>query len=667
MTTLLDVVAAKLQVDAHRWPDRHGNYHADCPYCHKPAKKGQTHFCISAKGLCYCQVCQQGTTLHALAEHLGIAATSTNGARPETTYDYYDAAGVLAYQVVRYYRGANKHFFQRRPNGADGWVNNLQGVDRVLYRLPELTQARERGETIYIAEGEKDVEMLRVRGLAATTNVAGAGKWQDIYSEALRGADVVILPDNDSAGQQHAQQVRQSLQGIAKSVKVVRLPNLPDKGDVSDWLAQGHTVEELRALVAKPVELVVDWHKQGISAADLQKTTFPPLKWIIDGILPEGATLLAGKPKSKKSWMGLAAGVAVAMGGKVLSYYDVSKGTVLYLDLESNQRRMKSRLGALLGSIRWPPNLHIFTKWERGETGIARLDAWMEVHPDTLLIVIDILQNFRPIRDPKANPYDQDYEAVKMINEFAERHRISVIIIHHTRKAKADDVFDEISGTTGLSGGVASMWVLGRSPDNTGENILAIRGRDISDDDPMALRWDGYTCQFIRVASGQEVSSGAARRAILEVMDEETEYQLKEIAAATGKSVSATSNLMRRLMDDNLVQRVGNGRYARIPQQIPYQRESSVSGEDGVSGESSVSLQEGDDFHFHILSEGDVKVDQSLSEQPNEDFHDFHADSIPPATMLPNGVPSDYVPGPTGASLIESIRKAKKEREEQSE
>jgi predicted transcriptional regulator len=389
--------------------------------------------------------------------------------------------------------------------------------------------------------------------------------------------------------------------------------------------AQSAIVNDM-ARNGKEVEYLVDLRQYGISAAELQKKDFPALKWIIDGILPEGATLFAGKPKSRKSWLGLAAGVAVASNGKVLGYYDVNGGTVLYLDLESNQRRMKSRLNALIGSSRWPDRLHIYTRWERGEQGVAHLDAWMAAHPDTMLIVIDILQNFRPPRDPKGNPYDQDYEAVKIINEFAERHRIAVLIIHHTRKAKADDVFDEISGTTGLSGGVASMWVLGRTPDNTSESILAVRGRDISDDDPMALKWDNYTCQFVRVASGQEVSSGAARRAILDVMDEEQEYQLKEIAAAVQKSVSAVSNQMRRLMDDNLVQRVGNGRYAKIPQPIAYSSESRESRESDESGISSVSLK-GDDFHFHISTDPPMKVIRSLPEQSNGDFHDFHDDS----------------------------------------
>jgi hypothetical protein len=138
--TLLDEVATRLQTDPGRWPDKRGNYHADCPYCAKPAKKGQTHFCISADGLCYCQVCQKGTTLTALAEHLGVKP-ERNGQAPQTVYAYYDADGELAYEVVRYYKNGAKSFFQRHPDGNGAMVNGMAGVERVLYRLPELTQA----------------------------------------------------------------------------------------------------------------------------------------------------------------------------------------------------------------------------------------------------------------------------------------------------------------------------------------------------------------------------------------------------------------------------------------------------------------------------------------------------------------------------------------------
>src|SRR5262249_704766 len=103
------------------------------------------------------------------------------------TYDYLDEAGEHLFQVVRY---EPKDFRQRRPDGRGGYINNLKDTRRVPYRLPELVKAVAAGETIYIPEGEKDVDNLRAIGLVATTNPGGIKKWRDEYSEHLRGADV---------------------------------------------------------------------------------------------------------------------------------------------------------------------------------------------------------------------------------------------------------------------------------------------------------------------------------------------------------------------------------------------------------------------------------------------------------------------------------------------
>ncbi len=167
------------------------------------------------------------------------------------TYGYKDADGRLLFQVCR---TVDKRFFQRRPDGKGGWINGLGDVKPVLYRLPEVLQAVKQGETIFIPEGEKDVDNLARLGLAATCNPMGAGKWRDHYSEHLRGTKVVILPDNDEPGRKHAQQVAKSLHGKAKSIKILELPGLPPKGDVSDWLAAGGTKEELLRLAQEAPE-----------------------------------------------------------------------------------------------------------------------------------------------------------------------------------------------------------------------------------------------------------------------------------------------------------------------------------------------------------------------------------------------------------------------------
>jgi hypothetical protein len=167
------------------------------------------------------------------------------------TYDYTDEDGALQFQVVRY---KPKEFRQRRPLENGQWAWNLDGVRRVLYRLPELIEAVAAGHIILIPEGEKDCDNVRSLGFAATNCAGGAKKWRDDYNEHLRNADVVLLPDHDESGREHAEHVAASLHGIAKRVRVLDLaqvwPECPKKGDVTNWIEDGDgTREKLTTLI----------------------------------------------------------------------------------------------------------------------------------------------------------------------------------------------------------------------------------------------------------------------------------------------------------------------------------------------------------------------------------------------------------------------------------
>lgn len=165
---------------------------------------------------------------------IGAASRQRGSERKEVCgYEYHDETGKVLFQVVRY---EPKDFCQRRPDGKGGWIWNLKGVRRVLYRLHTLAGASK----VWLCEGEKDADNLAVLGFTATTNPHGAGNWRSEYSETLRGKDILIVPDNDAPGRDHAEQVAGALQGIAGSVKLVALPEVenghPVK-DVSDFIA----------------------------------------------------------------------------------------------------------------------------------------------------------------------------------------------------------------------------------------------------------------------------------------------------------------------------------------------------------------------------------------------------------------------------------------------
>jgi 5S rRNA maturation endonuclease (ribonuclease M5) len=198
-----------------------------------------------AKQVWYCNDCKVGGSVidwEAREKHLSSAEAirelggGRNSEKPRKefvcAYDYTDESGKQLFQAVRYKvpPPKNKTFYQRHEGDRGGWVWNMKGVRRVLYRLPEVIAA----ERVIVVEGEKDADKLTELGFVATTNVGGAGKWRRAYSEMLRGKDVIIIGDNDDPGRAHVKQLITELSGIARSLKHAPVP---DKfKDVSDFI-----------------------------------------------------------------------------------------------------------------------------------------------------------------------------------------------------------------------------------------------------------------------------------------------------------------------------------------------------------------------------------------------------------------------------------------------
>lgn len=200
--------------------------------------------------------CHAGCALDNVLAALGLNRrslfpdVSTNGngnLDVVATYNYVAEGGSLLYQVVRL---VPKSFRLRRPDGRGGWIWKLDGIERVPYGLPELHGTIVAGCVVYVVEGEKDADRLQSLGLVATCNAGGAGKWPASWgARYFAGANVVVVPDNDEPGHRHAEAVAASLKGHAAEVRVVELPGLLEKGDVSDWLNAGGMVEKFLELV----------------------------------------------------------------------------------------------------------------------------------------------------------------------------------------------------------------------------------------------------------------------------------------------------------------------------------------------------------------------------------------------------------------------------------
>lgn len=173
--------------------------------------------------------------------------------RTVAAYYYQDENGSPLFRVVRQ---DPKAFYQQRPDGNGGWISDMKGVHLVPYRLPEIMQSSE----VIIVEGEKDCEALAALGFCnVTTNPMGAGKWRKEYSQFLKGKVVYLIPDNDEPGREHMRGVWRALVGAAKSIRLVTLTGLRDKGDISDFIAsckdKDEATEKISSLLAEAKEL----------------------------------------------------------------------------------------------------------------------------------------------------------------------------------------------------------------------------------------------------------------------------------------------------------------------------------------------------------------------------------------------------------------------------
>ncbi len=200
-------------------------------------------FLIKNQGITFYEAVKQ------VADRAGIEIGSNGSGNSNTlepTYDYVDESGTLQYQSCRL---SGKQFRLRKPDGSGGWIWNIRGVKPVMYRLPQVLEAVKKGRSIFIVEGEKDVHTLEFLGFVATTNSGGAGKWKLTFSTWLQNADVIIIPDNDDPGRSHAEDIALKLHGSAADIKILDLPDLQPKQDVTDWMKNGGTKDQLIDLV----------------------------------------------------------------------------------------------------------------------------------------------------------------------------------------------------------------------------------------------------------------------------------------------------------------------------------------------------------------------------------------------------------------------------------
>lgn len=420
------------------------------------------------------------------------------------TYDYTDETGALLYQAVRFVfkdeRGETvltndgkprKTFGQRRPEGG-GWEWSVKGVRLVPYRLPDLLEAIALDRTVFVVEGEKKADRLAALGLAATCNPMGAGKWPDTFATLFAGAQVVILPDNDTAGQEHAVKVAAALAPVAASLRTVALPDLKAKADVVDWLDAGGTVEALNALVDAtdaidpnaPAEFLSKFRAVWFRDVD---SLAPKRDWTVKSVLPSrGFALFYGRPKCGKSFLVLDLALSAAwavLQGVDGTWFDhrVKPAGVVYVAAEGQddfrlrmqawRRERGLDAGSNLPFVLLPTSMNLRSPEGDIETLVTEILAHREaMRVERLIVAIDTVSRTLSGGDENS-PVDMGY-FVKNCSQIEARTAALTIGVHHVNAGSTP------RGHTSLIGAV-DVGIEVVKPEDGGSNDWTVRASKI--------------------------------------------------------------------------------------------------------------------------------------------------------------------------------------------
>jgi AAA domain len=311
---------------------------------------------------------------------------------------------------------------------------------------------------------------------------------------------------------------------------------------------------------------VSDTRRTSWTAKELLEVELPEPRCAVDDLITEGLTFECGAPKIGKSWLGLGLGIAVAAGGFAFGKIKVEQGDVLYLALEDNPRRLQTRLRMLLGQDSPPDGLDIETEWERFDRGgMERLEAWLDGHPSTRLVVIDVWTRIRPFASNHTDRYQADYEAASAVQALGIRRGVAVLALYHTRKAESSDFVETVQGTFGTAGAADTIIVI-KCSRGEADATLYVTGRDVEERE-LALQFSPESGTWSLLGDAAEYTLGETRKLILETVTAHGALTPKQVSELTVVGHELAKKTMQRMFLDGQLAADG-GKYS-IPLQIP--------------------------------------------------------------------------------------------------
>jgi archaellum biogenesis ATPase FlaH len=507
-------------------------------------------------------------------------------------YDYTDETGEVLYQAVRL---EPKEFRLRRQDADGKWIYNLQGVKRIPYHLPEIIEARAKGYPVFLCEGEKDADNLRTTfGVTATTTALGSNAWNNDYAEYFDGLDVIILPDNDEAGRKYANEAAISLIGTIKSVKIIPLPNLPEKGDVSDWIEQGADKEQLMNLAAETSEWSpVDYQEvEEQSTSDMfiikpantwmeEARNKPIPKMLFGEFWYEGEIcILFADTNLGKSSLAVQIADSITKGKSITPFgLEAEAQKVLYFDFELSDRQFISRYSEQkFGSY---TNIYEFDeKLLRVEVnpdgGVA--DNFAEYEKSLIASIEDaieetgtkvlIIDNITYLKNDNEKAKDA-LPLMKALKSLKTKHNLSIQVLAHTPKIYLSRPItkNDLAGSKMLINFCDSAFSMGKSQlgseyryliqvkqRNSGQvydSDNVCYGRISKPDNFLMFDFEGYGAESEHI----DTSRNGKEQEIQQVNELSSQgYTQRRIAEMTGHSLGKVNALVKEtVIDPNII------------------------------------------------------------------------------------------------------------------
>jgi len=468
--------------------------------------------------------CFAGCNPEAICGALGLEMTSLfpeHQKSEDTEYVYHSKDGKPLYKKVR---TQDKQFYIFSYSSSGEWVKGLKSKSRVMYNLPQVLEAKASGAWVFLVEGEKDADRLSTQGLVATTPIEGAGsRLHQEYVGQLEGCNVVLLYDEDTAGYKRRDQWKDLLQDKVAAIKVVKLPGLEYRessgADISDWLRDGHTTDELLELVQQTADFDFTHpdSSKGLKALNIQEflsVAIPERKMILDPIIPsQGLSLLYSKRGVGKTFLSLAIGYAVASGVSFLRWKSVAPVKVLYVDGEMPANLMQERIDKLVKGfgvdLHDPSYFRLITP-DLQEEGIADISTEYgqmllekAIGQDTGLLILDNLSTLAPsMQENEADAWAPIQTWILKLRKMG----LSVLLVHHAGKSgrqrgtsRREDALDSVimlkhSDSYGLSEGASFEVHIEKARGFFGEDAEPFIA-SLESDDRGVLRWTAKAFQ----------------------------------------------------------------------------------------------------------------------------------------------------------------------------